>query len=113
MIAIKNDPYYEKLKKRRNEIMRTLEYVQKEQRTVDENKDWTNRAAYQSRCHLLRSLADWYTNETSRINAALKRITEGRYGVCLGCREVIDARRLETAPDAAFCAECQNVRKGG
>ena len=112
MIAIKNDPYYEKLEKRRGEIMRTLEHVRKEQRTVDENKDWIDRAAYQSRCHLLGSLNSWYANETARINAALKRITEGRYGVCLGCREPIDARRLETAPEAAFCAECQKAREG-
>jgi DnaK suppressor protein len=111
MIAIKNEQYYDKLKNRRGEIMRTLEHVQKEQRTVDENRDWIDRAAYQSRCHLLASLADWYANETSRINAALRRITEGRYGVCLGCRGPIDARRLEAAPESDFCAECQKTRE--
>jgi len=112
MIAIKSDRYYDKLEKRRGEIIRTLEHVQNEQRIVDENKDWIDRAAYESRCHLLDNLASWYANETVRINAALRRITEGGYGICLGCREPIDARRLETAPEATFCAECQTNREG-
>ena len=46
MNAIKNEAYYNKLKNRRGEIIRTLEHVQKEQRTVDENKEWIDRAAY-------------------------------------------------------------------
>ena len=111
MIAIRNEQFFEKLRKRRSETMRTLEHLETERRTVDENKDWIDKAAYNSRCHLLASLADWYANETSRINAALRRITEGRYGVCLGCREPIDARRLETAPAADFCADCQKSRE--
>jgi DnaK suppressor protein len=112
MIAIRNDQYYYMLEKRRGEIMRTLEHVQNEQRIVDENKDWIDRAAYASRCHLLDNLASWYANESVRINAALKRITEAQYGICLGCREPIDARRLEATPEAAFCAECQKTREG-
>jgi DnaK suppressor protein len=111
MNAIKNEEFYNKLKNRRGEIIRTLEHVQKEQRTVDENKEWIDRAAYESRCHLLDSLADWYVHETTRIDDALTRITEGRYGVCLGCHEPIEPHRLETAPDAAFCADCQKIRE--
>jgi RNA polymerase-binding transcription factor DksA len=111
MSPIANEHYCEKLKQRRCEIMRTLEHVQKEQRTVDENKEWIDKAAYESRCHLLGSLADWYTHETARIDDALIRISEGRYGVCLGCRAPIEPRRLETAPEATFCAECQNARE--
>jgi RNA polymerase-binding transcription factor DksA len=112
MIVIKRDRHYDKLEKRRGEILRTLEYLQNEQRMVDENTDWIDRAAYASRCHLLGSLATWYANETARINAALKRITEGRYGVCLGCREPIEAHRLETTPEMDFCAACQKDREG-
>jgi DnaK suppressor protein len=111
MIAVKNEQYYDKLTRRRSETTRTLQHVQREQRMVDENKDWIDKAAYESRCRLLGSLADWYANETAHINAALMRITESRYGVCLGCRAPIDACRLETAPETAFCAECQESRE--
>ncbi len=91
--------------------MLTLEHVRKEQRTVNDNKDWIDHAAYRSRVELLDNLTDWYVKEAARIDGALSRIAEGLYGVCLGCREPIAPDRLETAPEAAFCAECQNSRE--
>ncbi|HEX6173838.1 MAG TPA: TraR/DksA family transcriptional regulator [Candidatus Binatia bacterium] len=111
MIAYKTDKCYEKLQKRQGEITRTLEHVQKERRTVEENKKWIDKAAYQSRCHLLDRLADWYLKETTIIQQALMRISEGRYGICVACREPIEPQRLETAPEAEFCAQCQKLRE--
>lgn len=111
MNAIKQDKYCDQLRKRRNEIMMTLEHVQREQRAMDDNKDWIDRAAYESRIHLLDNLTDWYVNETARIDAALIRIAEGTYGICVGCQAPIDARRLETTPAAIFCAACQTMRE--
>jgi len=111
MIANEVATYYDKLRHRRNEIMMTLEHVHKEQRTMDENKDWIDRAAYNSRIHLLDNLAEWYTNKTAHIDEALIRIAEGKYGLCIACRNPIEPRRLETTPEAAFCAECQKTRE--
>lgn len=76
MITNKNEEYYERLRERRGEILRTLDYLNKEQRTLAENKHSIDRAAYESRCHLLDSLADWYANETTRIDQALMRSRE-------------------------------------
>lgn len=101
----------ERLKKRRDEIMMTLEHVQKEQRAVDDNKEWIDHAAYESRVDLLDNLTDWYVKEVARIDDALIRIAEGKYGICLACHGRIEARRLDTSPDAAFCAECQSLRE--
>ena len=111
MNASGNELYVDRLIKRRNEIMRTLEHLQTEQRTVNENKDWIDQAAYVSRCHLLDGLADWYTNETARVDDALIRISENRYGICLACHTPIELHRLEITPEAAFCAECQKTRE--
>jgi DnaK suppressor protein len=112
MIAVKNEVHYDRLRTRRNEVMMTLEHVQKEQRAIADNKDWIDKAAYQSRVHLLDSLADWYVNETRRIDNALIRIAEGNYGLCLGCRKPIEVGRLETTPEAAFCTQCQKTWEG-
>lgn len=112
MTAINYENYSDLLKKRRNEIMLTLAHVQKEQRTIDENKDWIDRAAYEGRVHLLDNLADWYVKETARIDEALIRIAEGKYGVCLACHQPIDARRLGATPETLFCAACQASREG-
>ena len=106
-----NETYYERLRKRRDEIMMTLEHVRKEQRTVDDNKDWIDHAAYASRVDLLDNLIDWYRIETARIDEALIRISQGKYGVCMACHGAIEARRLETVPEAIFCADCQSMRE--
>ncbi|MBU2595446.1 TraR/DksA C4-type zinc finger protein [Patescibacteria group bacterium] len=39
--------------------------------------------------------------------AALKRIDEGRYGICLKCGQRIEQKRLLAYPAAAVCFDCQ------
>ncbi len=41
-----------------------------------------------------------------QVNAALERIQDGSYGVCLECEEPIAARRLAAVPWAAHCLSC-------
>jgi RNA polymerase-binding transcription factor DksA len=48
------------------------------------------------------------------IDAALQRIAEGRYGVCVHCEQVIAAERLDVLPATPLCMGChyneQNCR---
>src|SRR5215475_11540480 len=46
------------------------------------------------------------TKEIHQIEAALKRISEGKYGTCAKCGEPIDPRRLKALPTAATCISC-------
>jgi DnaK suppressor protein len=41
------------------------------------------------------------------IEAALKRIADGSFGVCVGCGHNISGRRLEALPWTQFCLRCQ------
>jgi DnaK suppressor protein len=43
------------------------------------------------------------------VRAALRRIEEGSYGVCLHCEEDISPKRLAAVPWAAFCIACQEM----
>jgi len=43
------------------------------------------------------------------IRAALERIDNGSFGICLNCEEEIAARRLAAVPWAALCIICQEV----
>jgi RNA polymerase-binding transcription factor DksA len=104
-------PYYERLRRRRDEIIKTRKHLQKEQRVVDENEEWLDRAAYKSRVDLLDSLADWYAKEIVQVEGALARFAEGQYGICLACHRRIERERLDTAPEASFCASCQSTRE--
>ena len=42
-----------------------------------------------------------------KIDEALKRIEEGEYGYCLGCKKRIAKTRLKAVPQAAYCHDCQ------
>ena len=53
--------------------------------------------------------------QLARIEAALRRIEEGRYGLCVGCSDPLDVGQLSANPATAFCDECLNqfeARKG-
>jgi DnaK suppressor protein len=47
------------------------------------------------------------TMELRAIDAALARIAAGTYGICEDCAQPIDRARLEAAPAAARCVNCQ------
>lgn len=41
------------------------------------------------------------------VNAALKRVEEGNFGICLRCEEDIPEKRLKALTWAAYCVPCQ------
>jgi len=43
------------------------------------------------------------------VEAALIRIKNGTYGLCLRCDETISLNRLGVMPHAAFCVNCQEA----
>ncbi|MFE4669830.1 TraR/DksA family transcriptional regulator [Streptomyces sp. NPDC056716] len=47
------------------------------------------------------------------VEAALRRIAEGRFGGCRLCRRPIDRERLLIVPQARYCSRCQQVREAG
>jgi RNA polymerase-binding transcription factor DksA len=42
-----------------------------------------------------------------QISGALRRIADGRYGICEKCEAPIPRERLEVLPHARFCVPCQ------
>ena len=43
------------------------------------------------------------------VRAALRRIEEDSFGLCLHCEEDISLKRLAAVPWAAFCIRCQEI----
>ena len=56
----------------------------------------------------IRSL-DRDSNLLRNVRAALDRIEEGSFGVCLHCDEDISPKRLAAVPSTAFCIVCQEI----
>ena len=46
------------------------------------------------------------------IEAALKRIDDGDYGLCRSCDEPINPKRLKFDPTALRCIDCESKREG-
>jgi DnaK suppressor protein len=56
----------------------------------------------------IRSL-DRDSNLLRKVRAALRRIEEGSFGVCLHCEEDISPKRLAAVPWTTFCIQCQEI----
>lgn len=57
------------------------------------------------------ALVDAADNRREEALAALARLDDGSYGVCLDCGEKIAAARLEFRPEAARCLRCQEAHE--
>jgi DnaK suppressor protein len=47
----------------------------------------------------------------NKINEALARLEEGRYGMCFECGEEISGARLRALPFAVRCKDCEEARE--
>ena len=47
--------------------------------------------------------------QVAAADAALRRLDEGRYGVCGRCGQPIGAKRLAARPTAAMCVRCADA----
>jgi RNA polymerase-binding transcription factor DksA len=53
------------------------------------------------------ALANQLERRLEGVQAALRAIDKGRYGLCERCGKEIDPERLEVKPDATLCLQCQ------
>lgn len=68
-------------------------------------------AASEAQTWLADSQARQARGELEDVRAALARLRDGSYGLCVDCGEPIDLRRLAALPAAARCAACQDARE--
>lgn len=52
------------------------------------------------------ALENTLENEVKKINIALEKIKEGKYGICEKCERKISLGRLEVYPQAELCKNC-------
>lgn len=48
--------------------------------------------------------------ERTQIMTAIKRIQDGKFGVCVLCRQTIPKERIDSAPESPLCAPCFEKR---
>ncbi len=111
MDEIRTGRHFDRLRKRREQVIMTLRHLEKEKKQVEQNTDWLDQAAYESRVSLLDRLSEWYTTEIDQIDKTLSRIKDNKFGLCAACHEPVEAGRLEVSPEAEFCGACQAMRE--
>jgi RNA polymerase-binding transcription factor DksA len=103
---------FDRLTKRREHVLMTLRYLDRQYEQAEQNTEWLDQAAQQNRTALLDRLNDWYLAEVRQIDRALARIKTNAYGTCAACHEPIDRQRLAAAPEVEYCRDCANLREG-
>ena len=53
------------------------------------------------------------SNRLREVRAALRRIDAGTFGICVGCEETINPKRLAAVPWASSCIVCQEAADRG
>lgn len=54
-------------------------------------------------------LSDLDTSELGAVSQALRKLQEGRYGICASCGADIPFDRLKVEPQAARCVDCERA----
>ncbi|MGF1475833.1 MAG: TraR/DksA family transcriptional regulator [Geminicoccaceae bacterium] len=70
------------------------------------NPDAEERVTEREGDEVMEDLGNAGLAEIKMIRAALERIEDGSYGVCVNCGEPISAERLNAVPHAARCRNC-------
>lgn len=69
-------------------------------------KDFSDAAIRMENDEVLEAIEQSATLELNAVNAALERISQGTFGLCVQCAGEIEAERLTAVPHATHCRRC-------
>jgi DnaK suppressor protein len=99
--------YERRLQEMRDDIMKLVHNKQQTELGDQEVGDEADAATQSSERELLFELSDNERQQLDAIEAALRKIDQGRYGLCESCQKKIAALRLRAVPQARYCIGCQ------
>ena len=120
MSAIDTDPFREALLEEKKRVEAAIQNLQEENsgNLADEAGEETVHDLADTATETYDRELDYTLEENSEqilaeIDAALKRIEDGTYGICTNRGEQISAERLEALPWATLCIDCQRNLEHG
>jgi DnaK suppressor protein len=75
--------------------------------TIEKSADALDEVQHASERELAIRNLDRESNLLRNVRAALRRIDEGSFGVCMHCEEDISPKRIAAVPWAPYCIQCQ------
>src|SRR5579885_3586388 len=107
MTKAETNRYKEILEAKQAELAQVLR--NREAITIEKSPDALDEVQHAAERELAIRNLDRESNLLRNVRAALRRIDEGTYGVCLHCEEDISPKRLAAVPWTAFCIQCQEI----
>ena len=105
-------PFYRLLVARRQELLHEAERTLGGMTKGKENfPDPTDRASLESDRNAMLRIRDRERKLIAKIDDALKRITDGSYGLCESCGGSIGIERLRARPVTTLCIECKSSQE--
>jgi len=92
-------------------ILKTLMHENEDFKAAVEDmgvKDLGDVASTDIDCRTLEVLGHQDKLRLNKVEAALVRLENGKYGVCAKCNKKISLARLEAIPYAVFCISCKS-----
>ena len=93
-----------------SEATRTLE--RREGLTIERTPDALDEVQFAAARELSTRNLERESTVLREVRAALDRIADGSYGLCLRCEEEISQKRLKAVPWATLCISCQENSDG-
>jgi len=94
-----------KLSEKLGQLEDRLGHIKKDM-TKSHSADSSEQAVERENDEVLEGIGQETESAIQDIRVALARISEGTYGSCSNCGEVIQAERLEALPETAHCVSC-------
>jgi DnaK suppressor protein len=95
------------LERKANELDRILR--NRDGITIEKSADQMDEIQYASERDLAICNVDRETSLLRQVKAALRRIHDGGFGICIECESAISSRRLAAVPWASRCIQCQEA----
>lgn len=105
---IKVGPIKRQLLAMRDDLMKTVRKQQLSETTLQDTGDSVDQASLSIEKELLFELSDNERVTLDQIEAALRKIDKGHYGLCESCQKPIAKPRLDALPFARYCISCQS-----
>jgi DnaK suppressor protein len=77
------------------------------QQQSEENPDLSDLADKRLHQEIVVSRVSLMNQRLTQVRAALKRLDEGKYGICARCGNEINSERLKAIPYTALCVSCK------
>jgi DnaK suppressor protein len=87
------------------DLQRRLELVSTDM-TQAHSADFEEQAQERENDEVIDVIGTETEKSIAQIEAALEKLAHGSYGICSQCGATVDAKRLESIPEATSCVHC-------